>query len=299
MDVGANDDEQPPTIEARLKSLFSSSFIPRSSLGVSGSAEVEEANDAPSSNCKNMRNVRRSRLPSPISAGSPRNLHHPKTMSESSESITAPVLRWFGNWAPSESTPSPELEEALNEDCISPGHIPSPHVRTPPKARLPSGSSISSRTFTNHAPPPFFTDLSRATLPTSSVSRPPQLWLPLDSPSAMFHPQDTNSAESKSRDDVEDLETPFIVRDQSPPTSTSIDTLRALSLRDRGMTLPPLEVQTIRPSRSPTRWWSGKENKQTVDNLLHESDQADTIEDEQANIHRKCMSHAIYGYSPL
>ena len=85
-----------------------------------------------------------------------------------------------------------------------------------------------------------------------------------------------------------------------------MDELR--SLRDRGMggiSGLPVRSDTLRSSGSvgsgiipsiPSRWWYWMEHKSSVDDLLDESDQAQTVEDENAKIRKKC---AWFFLSPL
>lgn len=181
-----------------------------------------------------------------------------------------PVLRWFGKKSsntsshslhasssssslpPSPSTPPSSLREALEEDifhCVSPAD----EIRPPPAAQLHRG--MTGRTAVRRSPP-FLENLARSTLPTASVSKP----LPV-----FRQPSDHAASPEGS-----------YFASQPTPSRTSLDTLR--SLRDRGMSLPP-----SKPQPNNKRWFSSDQH------LLDESDQADTAEDEEALIRKKCM----------
>jgi len=69
--------------------------------------------------------------------------------------------------------------------------------------------------------------------------------------------------------------------------SATLETLRSLSARDRG-------IQTSSTSMLPavgsgvTRWWFQDDNKGAVDDLLKEEDQASTAQEEAEAIRKKC-----------
>lgn len=232
------------------------------------------------------------RLPKPPSMMPPDA--NPDSDSSDAQSSTLPVLRWLGNWSystktkhtrsqtssgsasPSSSSftsnsqpPSPQLaalsslDEALHESLQ--GLLPTP----PPRARIPD-SFHASRTLSRA--PPFLDNLTRSTLPTSSLSH--------------YHPVPL---------DVQQIEAPPIILSKSPPNRTSVDSLRRLSIRDRSRSIHSSAVAatatSIAPSRpaSPTKsWWWQSENKDNVDTLLNEDDRAGTIQEERDNLRKKC-----------
>lgn len=85
--------------------------------------------------------------------------------------------------------------------------------------------------------PPYFDSLTRSTLPVSSLQQLP------------------------------------ITFSHSPPSTSSLDSLRSLSARSQKT-----------PNNSP-RWWFQKDN---VDPLLDDADKADTVAEEREHIRRKC-----------
>ncbi|KAJ2919292.1 hypothetical protein MD484_g1175, partial [Candolleomyces efflorescens] len=124
-------------------------------------------------------------------------------------SARRPVLRWISPTPSSSSTPpSPDLNslsEALTES------IPPP----PPPARLPPPHFRPSNSISR--PPPFFDNLTRSTLPTSSLS-PPLPVSPLSSPNSI-------------RSSLDVQRPPPIVLHQSSLTRSSLDSLRSVNTR--------------------------------------------------------------------
>jgi len=188
-----------------------------------------------------------------------------------------PVLRWLGDWSNSplhtrpQSGSSPPnlslLDEALHEPLLP---------TFPPVARLPD-SFYASRNILR--PPPFLDNLSRSTLPTSSLSPPHTVSTPL------HPPLNQNTF-------IDPLESPPIVLNQSPPTLSSLDTLRSVSVRDHDRSMHTTATQAVMPDQSATPvnwWWFQSENKDNVDTLLTEDDRADTVQQEQDNIRNKCL----------
>ena len=177
----------------------------------------------------------------------------------------APVVRWSdsGSNSPSDSTPpSPSLSslnEALNEDIL-PAALHQAHL--PP-------SFYASRTLSH--PPPFLDNLTRSTLPVASLSpgRGP------NAPQSILH----NDREPSSP-------TAQLISQQSAGLK-SVDTLR--SVRDRRIHTT-VSRDSPSPSR-PTSWWLFQgDNKQNVDTLLDEEDRADSVNDEQTRLRKKCES---------
>ena len=215
-------------------------------------------------------------IPRPLSLPHLQGLNAPSMVAaEPSQSKSAtPVIRWIGpdanhrrrasgsgsNSPSGSAPPSPSLaslNEALNEELPA----------TPPRARLPS-SFYASRSLSR--PPPFLDNLTRSTLPTSSISP------------GLPHPYDPNTTQTISLND----EPPLNPVSYSPPgRQSSIDTLR--SLRDRGIhTSATLSSPT--PSKPNNWWWSQGENKQNVDALLSEEDRASSVGAEQRKHKKKC-----------
>ena len=211
-----------------------------------------------------------------------------------------PIVRWFrGESSPrsepssasSSSTPPSALGEALEDDFFSSPsssfHPLSFHeLQKPTPACLPP--HMNGRAAVRRSPP-FLESLARSTLPTASVTRPPPVLR-----------QPTGHSLALSEDgvaiDVANDETPCIDITQSPPSSNSLDSLRRL--RDRGIPVAP-DFETPSYARpfstvSPTRWFFNKDRKADMDELLDESDRADTIEGEEAQMRKKCMTFSIY-----
>lgn len=183
-----------------------------------------------------------------------------------------PSLRWFGKKAgndsssslpqssspptpSSPSTPPSALREALEEDiihCLSPAD----DIRPPPPAQL---HHCTAGRRAVHRSPPFLENLVRTTLPTASVTKP-----------APVLRQPTGSSDASCEESRPNLST---------PPRISLESLR--TLRDRGMRLSS-DSNSIPNRTTSKRWFSSARN------LLDENDQAETAEDEQALIKRKC-----------
>ncbi|KAK1228667.1 lipase 2 [Marasmius sp. AFHP31] len=218
----------------------------------------------------------------------------------------APVLRWLGTWSPkgkqSDSPtgpspansvpPSPSLV-SLNEALTEPLNLPKP----PPKAQ----PFHSSRGFSRN--PPFIDTLTRSTLPTASLTAAHYQYPVSRSPS----PRSFTSLPS----------TPIKPPSHSPPTRTSLDTLRSVSRRDstfrsrsdhaRSVSTASLASDDDRTDSNTSWWWFQSGNKDNVDNLLDESDRADTVQEEQDNIRKNYRSprnpvvfcHGLLGFDSV
>jgi triacylglycerol lipase len=195
-----------------------------------------------------------------------------------SEDSTAPIVRWLSSWS---STPnkSPTHARSRSESPTSysePRSPPSPCLSSLNEAlssqlpnlpaKPPSAYFYGSRNLSRQ--PPFLDNLTRSTLPTASLSRA----MPL-SPLIPFKETNTQVPDTH----------PVIIT-HSPPTRSSIDTLR--NVWDRG-----IHTSAPAPTTATSRlswWWSQGENKENVDTLLHEDDRADTAQEERDQIRRKC-----------
>ena len=70
-------------------------------------------------------------------------------------------------------------------------------------------------------------------------------------------------------------------------TRTSLDSLKSLSARDRG--IQTSAAQSMSPAASGlNRWWFQDGNKEAVDGLLHDEDKAATVQQEAEGIRKKC-----------
>ncbi|CAA7268008.1 unnamed protein product [Cyclocybe aegerita] len=191
----------------------------------------------------------------------------------------APVLRWLSNLTNSNSQPpsparsslslnlqppSPSLS-LLNEALNTPLILPSPIIPRPPLAKLPP--SFRAAHNVTH-PPPFFDNLTRSTLPTSSLSPPPTV---------STHPVPQ----------VDLARPPPIVLNHSPPSRTSLDSLR--SLHTRSMTTYSItsitSLDSVSQKSSTTTsasWWSFQQfTKSNKDALLADEDRPQTQQQQQ------------------
>ncbi|KIK70795.1 hypothetical protein GYMLUDRAFT_210269 [Collybiopsis luxurians FD-317 M1] len=207
-----------------------------------------------------------------------------------------PLLIWWSPYRKSSSSDSSSssssnpslasLNEALNEPLCLP--------RRPPSAQL-SHFSLARN-------PPFLDNLTRSTLPTASLSPPAIVSSDSGSPTS---PTFRTRSSAQSNDD---LDSPKISLNQSPPSRSSLDSLRNVSqqvrrshTRSASAALPPSNLE------SNNFWWWFSGNKENVDTLLSEDDRAATVQEEQANIRKKYFSprnpvvfcHGLLGFDSV
>ncbi|KAF5385430.1 hypothetical protein D9757_005440 [Collybiopsis confluens] len=205
-----------------------------------------------------------------------------------------PVLRWLGTWSPSrkfssqQSSPSSSLL-SLNEALHEPLCLP----RRPPSAQL-SHFSLARN-------PPFLNELARAALPTASLSPPATV-------SPTFRAR--SSAQSN-----QDLDSPQIslyhsISQSSPPSKSSLDSLRSVSQRDlslRRYHTKSTSTLSFSESDSNSSWWWFSSNKENVDHLLSDDDRAASVREEQDHIRKKYCSprnpvvfcHGLLGFDSV
>jgi hypothetical protein len=152
------------------------------------------------------------------------------------------------------SGPSLALQQAINEQL--PNRPPPALTRSLPDSPHPFPTSPSVKG------PLLMNSLARSTLPTY--------------------------CQPCEADAITDL--PITVN-QSPPSRTSLETLRSLS--QRRVHTSASQSKPFTPS--PTRAWFRWDSKSAVDQLLVEDDRAETVKDEEENIRRKCKSNASVG----
>jgi triacylglycerol lipase len=181
-----------------------------------------------------------------------------------------PIVRWLSSWSstpagsPSRSrskSPSSRSEppssslRSLDEALSSQLHLPS----KPPPAQL--SKSFSTSRFLSR-PPPLLDDLTRATLPTASLSFPSS---------------------------IQSQDPPIVNISRSPTTRTSIDSLRHIS--DRGIHSSSSSRVNALPRLA--WWWERSDNEENEVTLLNEEEQADDAQQLQEHIRKKCTSQCI------
>lgn len=220
-------------------------------------------------------------------APSPANLHlspdnmptPPPNLQKSPHKAPYPVLRWFGHSSmpssPNSQPPSPSSDpvENLLDALTSPlPALSAPTLKRPPRA-VPPNMPLSDSTF-------FFRGLSRVTLPTTSLSN----LIPATRP---FDPSDDSQSPGAP-----------IYLQHSPPEHSSLDALRSLRNRQSASSarlsrstslasLPTLPT-LFSTSATPSWWRVQNDNKEDIDRLLSDEDQAPTVEEERSRIHKKC-----------
>lgn len=194
------------------------------------------------------------------------------------------------------------LHDALNSSLPTPP--PAPPIQPPPVAHHNDEQQHSVPPHFLARSPTYLRTLTRSTLPTSSISHLPSSAYRTDQPPS-------SSSGSGLPDNI-------LTVDHSPPTRSSLDSLRSLRQRDRDRDLnthvhePPIRRRQSK-SKSPSsrsqsqsvdireftttaansawKWWAGDQKEQKEQNdrlLLNEQDQAPTAEEEQAKMQRKC-----------
>ena len=244
-------------VQSRLESLLST---PRSSLDAPRSSS-----DAP-----------RSRPVSPLQSDTSmaKSATSSIKLSASSSSIASslrqnPVVRWLGSTTQTnphdgDTEASDALRQAIEDEPFAHRSDSPIELVRPPQAHIASHA----RPFRQ---PALLDELARAARPTASSP------VPL---SAVGSSSPTFSSQAPT------------IFSQHPPTRTSVDYLRSLNSRDRGISTTAIAQA---PSLStPTRWWFQDGNKAEVDQLLGEEDRASTAQKEAEHIRQKCPFIVTY-----
>lgn len=204
-----------------------------------------------------------------------------------------------------DETTKEALREAMSEcpfdltQQISPNHTDRLHSLAPSDGAMPTFHSIQVSQGHKHS---FLHEHSARSAPPSLALTNSDLQLHVNHPPISL--QSSRSSHISGRPEI-------------PPRS-SIETLRLLQERERSMTAPqPCSSHTDRsrpPSRGqtfesftslPSSWW--RTNKDNVDELLQEEDQAPTIEEERAKIQKRYRSpknpvifcHGLMGFDSV
>ena len=177
-----------------------------------------------------------------------------KSLSGSPSQSSFPILRWFADssGASTSKTPASEIQDALWSDIRS-----STTIQRPVPALL-SPAIAAGRNSTFRRAPPLLESLTRSTLPTASLS---------------LHPVDD------TYDRNEELVEPLA---QSPPSRTSLESLRSIYEQRTDLNSNNANLQTGTFSNAFSKWWFKRED------LLEEDDRADANETEEERIRRRC-----------
>lgn len=202
------------------------------------------------------------------SALPPRELQHPLSSMSVSQKQPAPLVRWLSSSTTSRST---EFNSVSTPDDF-------PSSSRPPTPVLASLNEALSDTILPTLPPPV--QLPPCISPTRLLKRPPPMLSnifstlpPISGVSSSSLIQDELPASS----DLSNLLAGPISPTHSPPTRSSIDTLRSIHTS---------AAPQVTPSPTSSRWWfqsdSDTGSKESVNKLLNEEDQV-------ASLHQKCM----------
>ncbi|KAF6766583.1 triacylglycerol lipase [Ephemerocybe angulata] len=201
--------------------------------------------------------------------------------------VRRPVLRWLSPTPSTTSSPPSPALHSLSEAMTEP--------LRPPPARL---GPLHLR-HTQRRPPPFLDNLTRSTLPTSSLSPP----LPVTPPTSSH----------VSSPDVR--RPPPIVLNQSSLTQTSLDSLRSVhrrtsvrtATRSISSTSSPSSALSVEEPTSSTAWswWFNSESNN--DALLSDEDKPANPAQKQEHIDRKYKStknpivfcHGLLGFDTV
>ncbi|CCA68539.1 related to triacylglycerol lipase [Serendipita indica DSM 11827] len=220
-----------------------------------------------------------------------------------------PQLRVNGSTSQSSSgldgQTSAALQQAISDEVFK--------IQRPPEARMAPAfegqghvqrHSIDGRPFRH---PVLLDNLARASMPTSSITRP--LQIQPSSLSSTGRPGQPSSSVLTQQPHI--FASPTSTMFSGPgasltrnDTRTSIDSLRSLTTRDRG-------IQTSAPtSMVPTsmgKWWFQEGNKAAVDELLGDDDKASTAQKEADHIRKKYLTprlplvfcHGLLGFDSV
>lgn len=259
----ASSSESRSQVKSRLESLFST---PRSSLDAPRSSS-DLPRSCPASPLQSHTSMTRS-APSSFKLRAP-------SSSQASSLKQTPVVRWLGSTDVDKATGDDDseapdaLKQAMEDEPFAPRSDSPIGLVRPPQAHIASHA----RAFRQ---PALLGELARAARPTASSPVPLSA---VGSSSPTFSSQTPN------------------IFSQHPPTRTSVDYLRSLNSRDRGISTTA--VSHAPSSSGPTRWWFQDGNKAEVDHLLGEEDRASTVQKEAENIRQKCPFTITYFYSSL
>ena len=227
--------------------------------------------------------VRRQAVSAPASPAS-RLKHLPEdaqqqldSPSQPSSGPVSPIIRWFQTQLPPTSptsSPQPQNPHSAALSAAIHDHLPT----RPEPAHLPPQYHANIR-------PPILNELTRSSLPTSSLTAP--------------HPADAlghhtpNSGHSQSLNRIP----------PSFPARTSLDTLRTLYTKATPTSPPHQQTRSI-TIPSPFRNWFQTESDKDDDKhklLLTEEDQDEDSEVERENIRKKCkyLADLICRVTPL
>lgn len=252
LDMPPPSEPQRQDVNSRLDSLVKDSFnMPPKRLSIVRNLSVS----APASPSSRSKHLSEDAQPQPASPSQPPS------------GPASPILRWFHNQISSSSTPplsrpqtphSAALLEAMHD------HLPT----RPEPAHLPPEYHANIR-------PPLLSELTRSTLPTSSLS----------TPANRLGHHASNSAHTLLLDRIP----------PSAPARTSLDTLR--TLYNKTVPTTPLHQQTRSISiPAPFRNWFQTEppkDEGKHGSILTEEDQDEDPEVERENIRRKCKRSAV------
>ncbi|PVF94504.1 alpha/beta-hydrolase [Serendipita vermifera] len=180
----------------------------------------------------------------------------------------------------SEEEASAALKQAISDEVFK--------IRKPPEARM--ATHPEGRPFRH---PVLLDNLARASMPTSSLTKP----LTMTSSPLSIQPKIIASPTSYTRP------VQGVTRTDA---RSSIDSLRSLTARDRG-------IQTSTSTGMPpimsnvNRWWFQDGNKETVDELLGDEDKAPTAQQEAEGIRKKYLTpknpvvfcHGLMGFDSV
>jgi triacylglycerol lipase len=173
-----------------------------------------------------------------------------------------------------------ELQQAISDEVFK--------IKKPPEARMASHHRTSSLHSRELRYPTLMDKSVRASRPTASITK------PLAQIHASLSPQPSlaTSPTSYSRPGLGlGMAASGLLRmgtsSNEPTARTSLDSLRSLSARDRGIQTSAAQAMSPVPS-GMNRWWFQDGNKEAVDGMLHEEDKAPTAQQEVEGIRKKC-----------
>ena len=191
--------------------------------------------------------------------------------SPSQHSSGSPILRWFQSQMSSSSPSSPSPSRPLTPHSAALLEAMHNHLPTrPDPAHLPSQYHANIR-------PPMLDELTRSTLPTSSLTA----------------PQPSESPADRLGHHTPDSVHPLLVNRIPPsaPARTSLDTLRTLYTKATPTVSSHQQTRSI-TIPTPFRSWFQTESGDKHSSILTDEDQDEDSEVERENIRKKCKYSA-------
>ncbi|KAI0375229.1 alpha/beta-hydrolase [Pilatotrama ljubarskyi] len=225
--------------------------------------------------------------------------------------------------SPAQSTPSTPSSaiSALADAFMDDPHILQAHSRTSSEdVKMPSKPEAARLHNSLHRPS-YFSNLTRSTMPTACLSPPPSASYirqrysdPFDDPFPTHHDYSSADMDLLLSPTPEPLPMPHspapVHLNSSPPTRSSLDSLRSIHERSRSFhTSPPQSFNFPQLPTSIRSWFSSQEEsgKENRNPMLSDEDKRETAQEERENIRQKYVAtknpivfcHGLLGFDTV